>query len=109
MYRLFPYTISCVDKNYFELFNKIINNINRTYSNQHSSEWNYIYEAYFNQQNLKDSDYLTCNCCTYQYCPKHQEIAEFNFYRCDSCNAFVNLCGWCKHLYPFNNYCDECY
>ena len=107
MYRLFD---DCKFYIKFELltkFNKIIKNINSSNTFYGSSEWNLMYEMYFNQQGLELYDYVNCDTCHYKFCPKHCEIARFKYIKCKFCNKQLNICNWCKTDYK-DDICFNC-
>jgi len=108
IYRLYPSCVSHIPYSYMNLFYKIIINIKPLITFYGSSEWNLIYETYFNQPNLNHYDYMQCDLCKYEYCSKHQKIAPFDFYKCYKCNRNVSLCNWCKYIEISKLFCPVC-
>ena len=108
LYRLYPPCITYITPIYVQKFNEITKNINTLLTFYGSSEWILLYEIYFNQPNLDHSVYMQCDLCEYEFCPKHQNIAPFKYYKCEKCKRNISLCNWCKNIYMNNTYCYVC-
>jgi hypothetical protein len=107
MYRLFDECKFYIKFQFITKFDNIIKNIKTCCTYNGSSEWNMIYEMYFNQQGLDLFDYTYCNICNYKFCPKHCDIAKFKYFKCKNCSKNLNVCNWCKIGYE-DNLCYIC-
>ena len=107
MYRLFDECKFYIKFNLLSKFDNILKDINSSNTFHNSTEWNLMYEMYFNQQGLNLGDYIKCNICLYNFCPKHCEIAKFKYFKCKHCKKNYNICNWCKNGYE-DELCYEC-
>jgi len=107
IYRLFDECKFYIKFDYLRKFDNIVKNINPCNTFNGTSEWNMIYETYFNQQGLNLCDYVDCDLCNYKFCPLHCEIARFKYFKCMNCNKEINACNWCKTDYD-DELCYEC-
>lgn len=56
----------------------------------------YIYEIYFNQPNLKFSDYIMCTICNNYICPMHIFLLDYICSSCNFCEKKWFVCGYCR-------------
>jgi hypothetical protein len=52
-----------------------------------------------------DVDYIKCNYCDRHACPTHFLWSNFKNLKCENCNKFISICGWCDK----EKLCINCY
>ena len=102
LYRLAPSLFSNID-----LSKTVLKNINIPLSAENSSSYDFIYEIYFNQQNLNICDYEVCDNCKDFICPIHLKFNPIYYNKCKYCSKSWCICMNCMCSNPEKQLCKK--
>ena len=80
--------------NDYSVYNRYIKHINNLINLQP-----YVYEIYFNQPDLKFSDYIKCSTCNNYICPMHVFLLYYFCSSCSFCEKKWFVCGYCRPIF----------